>query len=86
MIKSNKSAPGKVVPFFLKYGFGISNVFSMIYALKKQGVVSEKNSYYQYKTEDCEKTFHGISELYNGFINELDYEEVMNKVITFYKK
>lgn len=86
LIKSNKSAPGKVIPFFLKYGLGISNVFNMIYALKKDGIISEKNSYYQYKTEDCEKTFHGISELYNAFINELDYEEVMNKVITFYKK
>ena len=67
VLKSNKQAPHKTIPFYLIYGRGISNLYAAIYALKKLGRLKEENNYFTFVNSDGSETkFHGSEELNKG--------------------
>ena len=81
--KSNKTYPGRKIPFYFIYGKGVSNVYSIMYALIELGYIKENNSYYTYEKDGIKKVYHGINELVND--QEL-FNNSMNIAYDFYSK
>ena len=86
IIKSNKSSSGKRVPFYLIFGTGVSNVYSVIYALMGMKIITESNSYYSYKYKNVERKFHGSEELYALFPTYVSLEEHKKEIMEYYLK
>lgn len=62
IVKSNKAEPDVVYPGYLMYGKGISNLWTYIYQLKKNGIIEQKGTFY---TLD----YHGDSIKGQGILN-----------------
>lgn len=62
IIKSNKAEPDVVCPGYLMYGKGVSNLWTYIYQLKKNGIIEQKGTFY---TLD----YHGDSIKGQGILN-----------------
>ena len=90
IIKSNRLHTGLTIPFYLIYGRGISNFYSIMYALLQSKYVEEKNSYYtlKYSTSDDKKkeVFHGIAQLYDFILYHYPTKEYEQVVIKYYNE
>ncbi len=82
IIKSNRLAPHKRLPFYLIYGRGISVLYSSIYALIKLGKLTESNNYFTFtNSNSVEIKFHGAEELNSTIwecLDETDINEIKN--------
>lgn len=83
IIKSNRLAPHKRVPFYLKYGYGIVNLYSYIYYFLKMDFLKECNNYFTFKTTDGEFKFHGADELNKNLHNYVKDETAVG-VLNYY--
>ena len=83
IVKSNRLAPHKRLPFYLQYGHGIANLYSYIYYYFKIGFLKESNNYFTLSTGGSEIKFHGADEL-NQKLHEYVDNNTAISVLNYY--
>ncbi len=84
IIKSNRSRPGRKIPFRLIYGKGISNKHSVLYALYKLGKLTKNSSTFAYQNNGETKKYQGKDNLYANYSQW--YDESFSEAIDFYSQ
>ena len=79
VVKSNKSYPGRLIPFQLVYGYGISNDYAVLNALFSTGKIYENNNYYTLSNDDNEITLHGIKEVMKYVTEHDEYKSIVSE-------
>ena len=79
VVKSNKSYPGRLIPFQFVYGYGISNEYAVLNALFSTGKIYENNNYYTLSNDGNEITLHGIKEVMKYVTEHDEYKSIVSE-------
>lgn len=86
VIKSNKSASNRAIPFRLIYGKGICDFLNYIYALLKLEIIQQDGSYFKFMFEGELIKGHGIEQFYREIIyKEVEFYDYFDKIKELYK-
>lgn len=58
VIKSNTSKPSSKIPFYLVYGYGIDDIYNLVYYLLEIKTIKQDGAYYSF--DGTNTKFHGI--------------------------